>query len=110
MNTRKVIPLKLRWKLYKEADFKCHCCGCDDVDLLEIDHIVPFSQGGPDDETNLQVLCRDCNSDKGKYQHGEIYNNMRKEDPECLYALIQDKVFLTLKEMGIISGIKKVED
>ena len=31
---------------------------------LTIDHIRPRSRGGTDDPSNLQVLCRKCNSSK----------------------------------------------
>lgn len=31
---------------------------------LTTDHITPKSAGGTDDQTNLQVLCRACNSAK----------------------------------------------
>jgi 5-methylcytosine-specific restriction endonuclease McrA len=30
-----------------------------------VDHIVPRSQGGTDEDDNLQLLCRSCNSSKG---------------------------------------------
>ncbi|MFO7092648.1 HNH endonuclease, partial [Limnospira platensis] len=33
-------------------------------DLIEIDHIVPRSQGGKDDYKNLQLLHRHCHDDK----------------------------------------------
>lgn len=33
-------------------------------DDLTVDHIVPLSQGGTNDHSNLQVLCRPCNSAK----------------------------------------------
>ena len=44
-------------------DKKCQVCGC--TDNLEIDHIIPINQGGTNDESNLQVLCKMCNI--GKY-------------------------------------------
>ena len=42
--------------------------------MLEIDHIIPKSQGGTDDEKNLWLACRLCNNFKGTQTH--------KQDPE----------------------------
>ena len=36
-----------------------------DLDLFEIDHIVPRSKGGVDFDDNLQLLCPTCNRKKG---------------------------------------------
>jgi 5-methylcytosine-specific restriction protein A len=44
-------------------DSKCRHCGAT-TDLV-IDHIVPVCNGGPTEYSNLQVLCRACNSSKG---------------------------------------------
>lgn len=41
------------------------CEGCGAVDDLTADHVVPISRGGRNDRSNLQVLCRSCNSRKG---------------------------------------------
>lgn len=42
------------------------CTRCGAVDDLTVDHIVPLSAGAdPYNPTNLQVLCRRCNSQKG---------------------------------------------
>lgn len=46
-----------------ERDVRCRYCGADD--RLTIDHVVPRCQGGRDDESNLVVACRSCNSRKG---------------------------------------------
>jgi hypothetical protein len=37
---------------------------------LEIEHIIPRSQGGTDDEDNLWLSCSLCNTFKGPYAHG----------------------------------------
>lgn len=51
-----------RVRVYNRDDWKC--CHCGSRDALSIDHIVPVSRGGSDDEDNLQTLCRPCNSRK----------------------------------------------
>lgn len=47
---------------------KCAMCGICAVELiggqLTKDHIVPVSQGGSDAPSNLQPLCRNCNTEK----------------------------------------------
>ena len=35
-----------------------------DIDLFEVDYIVPRSKGGPDVDSNLQLLCPTCNRRK----------------------------------------------
>lgn len=41
------------------------CAACRSVDDITIDHVQPVAKGGTDDLTNLQPLCRSCNSRKG---------------------------------------------
>lgn len=41
------------------------CLGCGSVDGLSIDHKVPRAEGGSSEDSNLQTLCRKCNSSKG---------------------------------------------
>lgn len=42
--------------------YKWRCARCKEVKPLTKDHIIPVSQGGRDDITNIQPLCRECNS------------------------------------------------
>jgi 5-methylcytosine-specific restriction endonuclease McrA len=41
------------------------CQVCLALEDLTVDHIIPIARGGTHARTNLQVLCRACNSAKG---------------------------------------------
>lgn len=41
------------------------CMKCGTTDDLAVDHVVPFSVGGPNALHNYQLLCGPCNSQKG---------------------------------------------
>jgi len=43
---------------------KTKCEKCHTTEKLTIDHIIPISKGGTNDLSNLQLLCRSCNSRK----------------------------------------------
>ena len=51
------IPAKLRSAL-EARDSTCVVPGCDETEGLEIDHVVPHSEGGPTRLSNLARLCR----------------------------------------------------
>jgi len=42
------------------------CLNCGEIDDLAIDHILPIAKGGKSEYSNLQLLCRTCNTFKGK--------------------------------------------
>ena len=52
-------------KKYEEQGGVCAICGKKlDIDECEMDHKLPWSKGGLTTLDNLQLLCRECNSDK----------------------------------------------
>lgn len=61
---RKIGPKK-RKRVFARDGWKCLRCGQDEETLLTIDHVVPVSRGGSDDDDNLQTLCKRCNEMKG---------------------------------------------
>lgn len=69
----------------KMAEFKrkaphiCHYCDKpvfgDDV---TVDHRIPSSRGGPDEDWNYAIACKECNNDKGDMTEEE-YMAFKKE-------------------------------
>ncbi len=51
--------------VYEKQAGKCVICQQPfDISDMEADHITPWSEGGPTDEENCQMLCRKCNREK----------------------------------------------
>lgn len=51
-------------RLKYRFNYRCVKCQQRDPNLTK-DHIIPLSRGGTDDISNIQPLCRSCNSSKG---------------------------------------------
>jgi len=60
---RRVLNRSLVKKVLNKYNHTCVYCGS--TENLTIDHVKPFSKGGKDNFSNLQVLCKSCNSRKG---------------------------------------------
>jgi hypothetical protein len=57
------LPKGQRRRILERDEFRCVTCGS--TEMLAVDHKQPRSKGGSDDDDNLQILCRSCNSRKG---------------------------------------------
>ena len=54
------------WRAFVRQERVCnHCRRAIPFDVMQGDHIVPWSQGGPTTMDNLQTLCGSCNLRKG---------------------------------------------
>ena len=60
---RPAIPLRVRYQVMLRDGNVCQICGA--AENLSLDHIIPFSHGGPDTVDNLRTLCRRCNARRG---------------------------------------------
>lgn len=60
--SRMTISEETRNKIYKRDNYQCK--KCNSKNNLTIDHIFPFIKGGITEESNLQTLCKSCNSSK----------------------------------------------
>lgn len=60
--------LRLRFLVMRRDNFKCRYCGKSPATHtnveLEVDHVIPWSNGGQTTFENLQTLCSECNSGK----------------------------------------------
>jgi 5-methylcytosine-specific restriction endonuclease McrA len=71
---------KIRQRILERDQYTCQACG---LEGNTVDHIIPRSLNGTDDEFNLQCLCTACNSAKGGInrlngkngQKGGFFNN-----------------------------------
>ena len=62
------IPVQLRRQIFNRDHYKC--VNCDSKYAISIEHKTPFAQGGNQDPSNLEVLCRNCNLHKGVKEFG----------------------------------------
>lgn len=57
-----------RKRILKKNYGICACCGRKlNPKTMTIEHIIPLSRGGTNEEKNLTVLCYDCNQRKGNF-------------------------------------------
>lgn len=66
---REDICSSLKTKVYQKCNGQCKTCGSSSN--LHYDHIIPVKQGGKTEIDNLQLLCDQCNLQKGD-KHNEF--------------------------------------
>lgn len=67
------ISERMRDRIREQAGNRCGYCQSSQAYVLgqlEIDHIIPIAEGGSDDEDNLWLACRLCNSHKSTQHYG----------------------------------------
>lgn len=77
----------LRYRVLAASDRRCALCGATEKERpLDIDHIVPRSRGGTNEEANLQVLCSKCNRAKGNRDARDFRVPVVESDPDCVFC------------------------
>ncbi|MBP3213759.1 MAG: HNH endonuclease [Bacteroidaceae bacterium] len=80
-----------RWNIHDLMEFNvakiknnnyCWYCGKEmEPSKLTKDHVFPRCKGGVDDMDNIIMVCKTCNSSKGKMDLFEWYEEVRQEWP-----------------------------
>lgn len=74
----------------------CKCCGSSQS--LEYDHITPFSCGGSNEVSNIQLLCQRCNRSKSNSCVCKIHN--RRVGTNCCETSTSKKAIATATQCG----------
>jgi hypothetical protein len=67
----------LRLKILNRDEFTCHYCGSKNP-LMAVDHVIPVTKGGTDEESNLVAACQTCNSKKNNKPLKEFLDALSK--------------------------------
>ena len=81
----------MRRAMHRHFDFECQECQChlsyttkSGVELPihsgEIDHIIPLRSSGPDEISNLQLLCGKCHTEKSIKERKDGYYKKGKKN------------------------------
>lgn len=69
-----------RFRIFRRDGFRCQLCGrqadADNGIELHVDHKMPLSKGGSDNDANLWTLCNECNGGKSDSIIEEIIEEM----------------------------------
>lgn len=67
------IPRVTQFRVMKRENQICGSCGKSVKDEdIEFDHIIPWSKGGPSEESNIRLLCGSCNRKRGNSFESEM--------------------------------------
>jgi len=103
--TRKSLPVDTRIRVLHEAGYVCGNPACRCIVTLDMHHLVPVADGGPDDPDNLLALCPNCHR---RHHNKEIPIESLRAWKMLLVALnhAYDKhsidVLLLLRRMGTV--------
>ena len=65
-NISRDIPRPTQFKVLRRDGYICQNCKQHiDDENINFDHIIPWSKGGPSEESNLRLLCAKCNKKRG---------------------------------------------
>lgn len=79
-NITRNIPQAVKFKVMRRDKGVCQVCGRSVPDEeVNFDHIIPWSKGGRSDESNIRLLCQECNKSRGNdFETGNLIVHLRE--------------------------------
>lgn len=89
----------MRFRVFERDGFICQYCGKKPPEvILHLDHIVPKSKGGSEDEENMITACADCNLGKSNFEIGKFPKQATKNIENIKEKYEQLKEFYNLQK------------
>lgn len=83
---REPIPSLVRRLVFERDGGCCRGCGVPlTIRTAQLDHIMPWSAGGPDTSDNLRILCQPCNEARSNFR-GVLDVWTARKPPVALYC------------------------
>ena len=105
------VSKRKRFETFKRDKFTCQYCGNRPPDvILEADHIVPKSEGGPDTLENLTTSCFECNRGKAAKPLGDVAPALDElEQLAAMQEMLERKRDLR-SQIAVAEGMRDEED
>lgn len=100
---RKQLSKRLRFRILERDGFCCVYCGASPPDcVLHVDHKLPVSKGGGNEESNLVAACRDCNAGKAAHESDEPRYYLGPTDDDLEYPGFTPRYVLNLINKAVL--------
>lgn len=105
------VSKRLRFEVFKRDKFTCQYCGRRPPDvMLEADHVVAKSAGGPDTMENLTTSCLTCNRGKAAKGLGDVAPALGEmEQLEAFQEMLERKRDM-VEQIAVAQGMREAED
>ena len=97
---RQPLPPSLYTYIFREAGYLC--AKCKDFGFLQVHHIIPVKENGPNCKENLIALCQDCHD---KEHHRDPSDPMDREITQLKVILVASKRYPNAGSLNMQSFI-----
>lgn len=79
-NISRTIPRPVQFRVLKRENQICCVCGNSVKDEdIHFDHVIPYSKGGHSGESNVRLLCSECNLSRGnRFEAEHLVSSVRE--------------------------------